>query len=177
MSGRDQGPRRPRGRRVLVGAVSVAGHLLAFIGFLSIHPHAVMRPAPEQGATIVALVELPRPPERPRPATAPRPQAPAAKARPKPVKPPPSSKARRPTPAPAPVKVAPPLKGEGASSDTAGEISDGDLASAGRAGSGGAGGGCDMIGRLQAALRRDRLVQAAVARASSGKAILVWAVR
>jgi len=60
------------------------------------------------------------------------------------------------------------------------EVSDSELAGAATAGSGsGTGRGCDMIRRLQGALRRDRLVQAAVAEAhgaggSVAKSILVW---
>ena len=55
-------------------------------------------------------------------------------------------------------------------------MSDAELASAGTAGSGtGSGGGeCNMTRRLQTALRKDRLVQAAVAEAHRGKAIRVW---
>lgn len=52
-------------------------------------------------------------------------------------------------------------------------MGEGELAGAATAGSGG-GGACDMIRRIQAALRTDRLVRAAVANAEPGKAILVW---
>jgi hypothetical protein len=57
-----------------------------------------------------------------------------------------------------------------------GELTDADLAGASTAGSGAGGGGeCNMARRLQEALRRDHLVQTAVAEASgSSKAIMVW---
>jgi hypothetical protein len=55
------------------------------------------------------------------------------------------------------------------------ELSEAQVASAATAGSGAGGRPCDMVRRLQAALRKDRRVQAAVADASSsGKAMLVW---
>jgi hypothetical protein len=61
-------------------------------------------------------------------------------------------------------------------------LTDAQIASAATAGSGqgsgqgsGSGGGaCDMTRRLQAALRKDRLVQAAAAGAHKGRPILVW---
>ena len=59
---------------------------------------------------------------------------------------------------------------------SSGELTDADLAGASTAGSGSGGGGeCNMARRLQDALRRDHLVQAAVAEATGpGKAIMVW---
>jgi len=57
-----------------------------------------------------------------------------------------------------------------------GELTDSDLAGASTSGSGSGGGGeCNMARRIEAALRKDNLVQAAVAEASgSSKAIMVW---
>ena len=57
-----------------------------------------------------------------------------------------------------------------------GELTDADLAGAATAGSGSGGGGeCNMARRIQNALRKDGLVQAAVTMASgSSKAIMVW---
>jgi hypothetical protein len=57
-----------------------------------------------------------------------------------------------------------------------GELTDADLAGAATAGSGSGGGGeCNMARRIQNALRKDGLVQTAVAVASgSNKAIMVW---
>jgi hypothetical protein len=59
---------------------------------------------------------------------------------------------------------------------SSGELSDADIAGASTAGSGSGGGGeCNMARRLQEALRRDHLVQAAVSEATGpGKAIMVW---
>ena len=72
---------------------------------------------------------------------------------------------------------------EEAADDTAPSPTDAQLAGAATAGSdsgsgsgsgsGGGGGACDMIGRVQRALRKDPLVLAAVA-GSSGKAAMVW---
>jgi hypothetical protein len=53
------------------------------------------------------------------------------------------------------------------------ELSASDLAGAASADSGGGGGQCDLARQLQGALRKDPLVQAAVA-SSGGKAIMVW---
>jgi hypothetical protein len=57
-----------------------------------------------------------------------------------------------------------------------GELTDADLAGASTSGSGSGGGGeCNMARRIENALRKDGLVQAAVAEASgSSKAIMVW---
>jgi hypothetical protein len=88
------------------------------------------------------------------------------------VEPPPRRKIARPAP-PSP-DVEPVPTGESEVADGVAEVSDAELASAATAGSGGAGRGCDMTRRLQSALRRDRLVQAAVADAHRGRAIRVW---
>ena len=54
-------------------------------------------------------------------------------------------------------------------------VSEADLAGAMTAGGGGGGdGGCDMARRLQEALRKDALVQNAVAGARTPRAILIW---
>jgi hypothetical protein len=135
--------------------------------------------AAEPEPITVALVDLPRPPppppEPPVPTPEPAPVPVVAPEKPAPVRPPPRPHiARR---APASPDVAPVPAGEGPSADgiaDAAEVSDAELAGATTAGSGGAGGGCNMTRRLQAALRKDRLAQAAVAAAHRGKAIRVW---
>jgi hypothetical protein len=131
----------------------------------------------------VALVDLPPPPEPPPPVPTPpvptpEPAPVVAPKEPIPVKPPPRPHiARRAPPSP---DVAPVPLGEGPATDgvaDAAEVSEAELAGASTAGSGtgaGAGGGCNMTRRLQAALRKDRLAQAAVAAAHRGKAIRVW---
>jgi len=89
--------------------------------------------------------------------------------------PPQKSLARR---SPAPVTVDSLLASTSdktSTTESEGELTDADLAGASTAGSGGGGGDCNMARRLEAALRRDHLVQAAVAGASgSSKAIMVW---
>jgi hypothetical protein len=62
---------------------------------------------------------------------------------------------------------------DGPSANGTDELSDAQIASAATVGSGSTGRACDMAQRLQAALRRDVRVQAAVADARS-RAILVW---
>jgi hypothetical protein len=131
-------------------------------------------------------VELvaPRPVEPPKPpAPAPTPPTPEPPSPPKPA--PPKPAPPKPTPRRIKARVTPPLaKAEpvpAAEADSAGEaeveLSDAQIASAATAGSGAAGGGaCDMTRWLQAALRKDRQVQAAVADAhrTAGKALFVW---
>lgn len=116
-----------------------------------------------------AVVEPPDPPDDVAP-------APTPKLKPTPPKspPPPRIKAR-PARAPAPPDVIPIPVGEGARARDASEVSDGELAGAGTAETGGGGGrGCNMTRRLQSALRKDRMVQAAVAQAHRGQPIRVW---
>jgi len=80
----------------------------------------------------------------------------------------------RPTPAP-PAANPLPAAPAPASASTGDGLSDAQLAGAATAGSGPTGGDCDMARRLQSALRKDPLVQAAVRTAGSdGRAILVW---
>lgn len=144
-------------------AASVAGHLAVLLGLATAF---VIPPKPyEPDPMRVELVEL-----RPR-ADRPAPPAPAT---PSPAKPPPRAIVK---PARVPAQVAPIPAGDTAS--LADGVSDGQLASAAVAGSGPPGGACDMARRLQAALRKDRLVQTALAEAAraegaSGRALMVW---
>ena len=112
----------------------------------------------------VELAQLPPPPlpETPKPTPDPEP----------PAKPPPRIVAR-PAKTPPPREVIPLPPGKGPSSDSS-EVSEGQLASAATAGSGGGGRACDMTQRLQIALRKDPQVQAAVAEAHRGRALMVW---
>jgi len=159
---------RARRRRLLTAAFSLACHAGLLAALFLAHPPPL--PAPEAEPIVVQLVD-PRPPAAtPAPGTAP---APPAAAQP----PPPKNLARK-TPARPNVKPLP--AGEGKAQDAGVELSDAQLASAAPAGGGGGGSGrpCDMARRLQAALRRDARVQAAVADArASGlgsKALFVW---
>jgi hypothetical protein len=153
-------------------------------------------PAPRAFDPIqVSLVTPPpRPPEPPKPtapepaggtpATAPEPTPepkppPKARARPTPLPPPtvePLRVAVTDTPAPDPPPVATVSEAQLAGARTAGAGSGGGTGTG--AGSG-AGGGCDMVERLQAALRKDPQVRQAIGEAHRGanagrKALLIW---
>jgi hypothetical protein len=120
----------------------------------------------------VTLLALPPPPMPPAPL--PRNVAPATAGRGNraTANPPPRQLARQAPAAPKAVVLA---IGDAAPQDGDGEISDGFLDGASTAGSDTGGGkGCNMPGRLQAALRRDHLVQAAVAEVHRGRALRVW---
>jgi hypothetical protein len=140
------------------------GHLAVLFVLLSARGSAPpMAVEPEPMA--VSLVAPPLPP--PEPAVAPTPAPPA------PAKPPPPKAVTRRSRAPAPPDALPAGKVSPVNGDA--ELSEAQVASAATAGSGAGGRPCDMVRRLQAALRKDRRVQAAVADASSsGKAMLVW---
>ena len=78
--------------------------------------------------------------------------------------------------APEPPKIPTPTITIAAAPNTSDLLSESQLAGASRAGEGGSGGGgCDMARAAQQALRRDRLVNAAVADAGrQGKASMLW---
>jgi len=146
---------------VLAG--SLVGHLAVLFGMASafLIPPKPYEPEPMR----VELVQLRPPADRP---------APPAPAPPSPAKPPPRAIVK---PARVRAQVVPIPAGEVAS--LAAGVTDGQLASAAVAGSGPPGGACDMARRLQAALRKDQLVQTALADATraegvSGRALLVW---
>jgi hypothetical protein len=168
---------RSRGRtakRMLTVALSVGLHAAVLGAFL--FTQSDTRQAAEREPIDVAMLDL-RPPPAPAPAPVPQPApAPApttAAAKPAPAKPTPPRSLARPTPAPrAAAELA---AGAGPPGDSAGDLSDAQVAGAAVAGSGRGGGPCDMAGRLQTALRKDALVQAAAAQASAdGRAMLVW---
>jgi hypothetical protein len=96
--------------------------------------------------------------------------APSPPANPSPPKPAARASSVRRTPAPAPLLAAGPPAALAVD-----VLSDAQLAGAASAETGPAGGACDMARTLQRALRKDLLVQAAVAEAHRpGKAIMVW---
>lgn len=164
--------------------LSIAAHagVLFALTLGHVEPPAVIEPEP----MVVTLVDPPKPPAPAPtpaeiPAAAPTPE-PAAQAvvptptPPKPSKPPPKrTPARRAPPSP---DVVPIPAGEGTAQDSTGtgvsDVSESELAGALTAGSGSPGGACNMAAWLQQKLRKDRQVQAAVAQAHDGKAILVW---
>ncbi len=158
---RPQHKDRNRTRRRWLGAApSLLGHLaivLAFVLAWGPQPVATVEDAP----IMASLIESPRPAPEAEPA-APTPKAPAKPAAR-------HAMLRRPT-ARAPAEAAPAGKQPRPQPGT--ELSQAEIAGASSADAGG-GGVCDLARKLQGALRRDPLVQAAVAGAS-GRAIRVW---
>ncbi|HLZ77511.1 hypothetical protein [Phenylobacterium sp.] len=152
-----------RRRTAAVGAFSVAAHVCALALLLTLQgtPPKVEEPAP----MVVQLAEAPQAD----PVAAPTPDPPP------PAKPPPPRSIARQVRAPPPDARPLPSGKPSPSADGDDEASDAQVASAATAGSG-AGGRCDMVRQLQAALRRNSLVQAAVAeaRSESGRAMFVW---
>ena len=162
-------------------ALSLSAHLVLFLALVSVRagPITILAPAPEPRAVVVTLT---RPPPQAPPRLLPARAAP----RPPPVRTPPPPEVQTLPANPAPVvapmatigeaQLAGALRaGTGQGTDTgSGGVS------GGGSGFGGTGGGaCDMVRRLQDALRADPEVRAAVTRAyrampASGRAILVW---
>lgn len=94
---------------------------------------------------------------------------------PDPAKPPPRRSSFRETPPPpADIDVQPMPAGKDKTTLAGVDLSDSELEGASTAGTGTAGGACNMPRLLQNALRKDPLVRAAVANAHRGKAIMVW---
>jgi hypothetical protein len=175
--------RRPtKRRRLLTWSFSAAVHLLVLGAVVTAQPppERLVEDAP-------MLVQLYTPPPPPPPPEPPKDPAPVKKAEPappapkspkrvKPDKPPPPRRIKVRKAALAPPDVRPLVAVAGPTADGASEVSESELGGAATAGSGRGGGGasCDMIRRLQVALRKDRLVQSAVAQAHRGQAIRVW---
>jgi type IV secretory pathway VirB10-like protein len=155
-------PPRAARRDLTAAALSVAAHLALLFAFLA--TRQAPPPAPEVQPMAVALV-APGPTEQPKGPATPAPPA---------AQPPPPKQLARPTKARPDIRPLP--AGEGRSKDAGVELSEAQIAGAAVAGSGGGGRPCDMARRLQAALRKDARVQAAVAEAqgSTGKALYVW---
>jgi len=154
--------RSERRRTAAVAALSVAAHLGALALLLGVRGTP---PRVEEAAPMV--VQLAAAPQA-------DPVAPPTPDPPPPAKPPPPRNIARQVRAPPPdARLLPSGKGPGADGED--EASDAQVASAATAGSGG-GGRCDMARQLQTALRRNALVQAAVAeaRGENGKAMFVW---
>ena len=169
-----QARRRTR-RRLITAALSVAGHLALGLALL-----LAQADAPEVIEDEPMKVQLVQAPPAPEPANT---EPAQAEATPEPEKPAPPRRAIvRPTPRPPPDVAPRPVREAKAAevqSDGDDEVSDAQLAGAATAGSGGEGSGsgggdCNMTRRLQSALRKDARVQAAVAQAHRGKAIMVW---
>ena len=173
---------RGDGRRALVAAGCTLGHVAVLALLVGAQPDPP--PAVDPPPMVVQLVDpIPPPPPPPAPVEARKPDVP--KAKPAKAKPAPPKRAvivaRPPKMAPPRSVVPVPVP----AARTAGleapmEVSDAELAGAGNAdsgpagGAGGAGGSCNMTRRLQAALRKDPQVRAAVAEAHRGRALMVW---
>jgi len=155
-----------RRRHFATGTLSVAVHAAALAALWLVHPSPALPPEPEP--IIVQLVPAPRPVEVAKvetPEPQPKPETPPP--------PPPKIHARPPkTTPPREVIPVPAAKGPTANGDAT--VSDSELASAATAGSGGGGRACNMTRLLEGKLRRDPLVQQAVAEANRGQAIRVW---
>jgi len=166
LSSEDHVPDRVRAerrrRRVLGALPSVAAHL-AILAIILLIPKPLPETTVEDAPFTVSLV----PGEKPAPTPKAEEEAPKPKAEP----PKHHSLVRR-AAAKAPAE-APSAGKEPKPPQTGVELSASDLAGAASADSGGGGGQCDLARQLQGALRKDPLVQAAVA-ASGGKAIMVW---
>jgi hypothetical protein len=168
------GPRR-RLRRPIGLALSLAAHLGVLAAVLTLGPAPSRFVEPDEiPVALVAPRYLPPPPE-PKPAEAPAPPSPAPP-RPTPPKPAPALHVRRPVPPPPDVV---PLRAAVARLPSApsDEVSDAELASAAGAGAGsgsGSGAGCDMAGWLQAKLRADPQVRAALAAAHPARPLRLW---
>jgi hypothetical protein len=163
--------RRPLATRrgQLIGAaLSVAGHLVAILALVS-----ALMPPPRPAEPIpmkVSLVNWPPPAPKATPVVVAAPTAiePPAQVDHTPAVAPRAAIAVRVTAhAQAPAAVA------ASAADTGDGLSDAQIAGAATAGSGPAGRPCNMLQRLENALRKDPLVQAAVV-GSNTRAMLVW---
>ncbi len=168
-------PRRPLRGRLLSTTVSVALHGALLAGILSyVAPEAPPEPQP----VTVALIS---PPPVPAPTA-----EPAAAAAPAPIRPPPQKAIVKERPPPPP-DVKPIVARVAPVADVVDTVSDAQLAGALTAGTGSGNGGgdgtgdgsgaCNMVRRMQTALRRDPMVRNAVAearRGGSSGALLVW---
>lgn len=157
--------------------MSGGAHVLAVAAVMLAQP--APPPVAELAPMNVVLAPPPPPPViQPAETLAPEPEpepAPRAETNDRPVEPPPRIPVR-PTPIPRQVPVEPiPAEPAPYPGDANAEVSESELAGAGTAASAGGGAGsCNMTGRLQAALREDRRVRAAVAEAYRGRALRVW---
>lgn len=162
-------PRRRGLQRLVTVTFSLAAHVLVLAALLSVRSTPPPTPAQEPAPIPVALVELPPPPK----AQPPEPPSPAP---PAPEKPPPKLH----PPKPAPPDVAPLPARPDPKATTGVELTAAQLAGATHAGAGSGGGGpCDVARWLQAGLRKDPRVQAALLNGalgpgSGGRALMLW---
>ena len=165
---------RPRKRGRLIGGVAVSAVAHVGVGLAILLTGVTAREMLPVDAVQVKLVTWQRPKPTPVPAIKPSPDVPKHAAH---ETPPPEKSIARRTPAPPQADFLPVAPADRQSDQQSqGELTDADLAGASTAGNGSGGGGeCNMARRIQNALRKDGLVQAAVAGASgSSKAIMIW---
>jgi hypothetical protein len=175
-AGRRRRSRVRRRDRALAAAAAISAHLLIVLALLNAAPRPLKALQPEA----IAVDLTPRPqlepptPRRERPAKATAPAAPSVKpiAEPPPPAPHRAAQAAE-APESLPASPAPQPLAALSESQLAGAITAG--SGGGGGGAGGGGRGCDMVRRLQDALRRDGRVLAAIrAAGGSGRAVLVW---
>ena len=169
-SPRPEGRRRAVKRGPLIGAAVLSTVIHASLVLALFWARTYPARALEPRAVSVELVDERRPVAD---------QIAPAPARPSPAKPPSGPKPARPALGPAPTDIDTPPAADSSEGPAAPGLSNAQLAGAVSADSGPTGRACDMARRLQSALRKDPLVQAAVAQArqvpgSSGEAIMVW---
>jgi hypothetical protein len=193
-----QGRKTGSRARWLAGAVSLGLHLGLPVLLLSLPVPPALTPEAPPEPILVTLVDPPPPPPPPPPPAepavepaAPEPAAaPTGPPRPVPPRTPPLKlRPARPSPTVPPVVVAPaPAPPPPMASLSAAQLSGAATAGSGGSGSGsgggggtgdGSGGACDMIRRLQDALRDDPDIRAAIGQAhrtltADSRALLVW---
>lgn len=182
----DLQPRRraSRGAKLAAGLFSVGAHAAVLAAVMLAQPP---QPPPMVEPMAVDLIQPPPPPppEPKPPAPEPKPQEqPARPPSPAPPKPDPKPPTRTARPAVRPPDVEPLPATPADTTMMAAELGEVELAGATTAGTGtgsgaGEGASCDMVRRLQTALRRNPRVREALAAAhgdaaASGKAVLVW---
>jgi len=150
-------------RRLLTGAFSAAVHAAAIAALLLAHSD---QPAPAQVEMIPVTLVPPLEPPAPKAET----EKPPTPAEP----PPPSLHARAPRARPPP-EVEPLSAAKGPAASGPVTLSDAQTAGAATAeGGGGGGAGCNMARWLQSRLRKDPLVQSAMADAHAQRPLLIW---
>lgn len=183
--------RRLSGRAIAVG-LSIGAHLVLLPAILLASNRPSEPPGIISDPMIVSLLQPPKPPPAPDPAPVDDPVPAKASASPSPS--PPSPTPPRPVlqpPRPRPARITPPANVQPVPASPApstGEafvtVGEGQLAGATRAGSGSGsgsgdgGGSCDMVRRLQDALRADPDIRTAISAAQqqvgASRALLLW---
>jgi hypothetical protein len=148
---------------LFTAALSIAGHAAVLLALATLRSDPPT-PLNMQFMNVVLL-------EAPPPVDAVKPQEPARQSADKPPK---RRDIFRETPKPPPKAVEPRPAGKAKTPAPGVEVSDSELAGAATAGSGPAGGACNMARWLQTKLRQDRRVQAVVAQSNKGKALMIW---